>query len=214
MFFQDTNITAFPSRTIINHSITYQKSLMNMLITLKLNMIKYQITISDKRTGCLNQLHFPAGPETIVFSTTSKPPLESPKLPVQWVPWASSPKVKRPESETNHSASSGVEVNILMPEIMYMLSKGSVRTSQETHYVSATKPNRLMLFREIIAGYCENHTERTNTLCGQNAEFVNNFSVYFSSLSVSQSIQRSVVRWTVNNELKGIWKETALVYAE
>jgi hypothetical protein len=25
-----------------------------------------------------------------------------------------------------------------------------------------------MLFREIIAVYCENHTEHTNTLCGQN----------------------------------------------
>jgi hypothetical protein len=47
----------------------------------------------------------------------------------------------------------------------------SVRTSQETHYVSATKPNRLMLFRETVAVYCENRTEHTDTLCGQNAEF-------------------------------------------
>jgi hypothetical protein len=37
--------------------------------------------------------------------------------------------------------------------------------------VSATKLNRLMLFREIVAAYCENHTEHINTLCGQNAEF-------------------------------------------
>jgi hypothetical protein len=44
----------------------------------------------------------------------------------------------------------------------------SVRTSQETHYVSATKPNRLILFRETVAVYCENHTEHTNTLRGQN----------------------------------------------
>jgi hypothetical protein len=35
------------------------------------------------------------------------------------------------------------------------------------HYVSATKPNRLMLFRETVAVYCENHTEDTDTLCGQ-----------------------------------------------
>jgi hypothetical protein len=49
--------------------------------------------------------------------------------------------------------------------------KSSVRTSQETHYVSATKPNGLMLFREIIAVYCENHTEHINTLCGQNAKY-------------------------------------------
>jgi hypothetical protein len=29
-----------------------------------------------------------------------------------------------------------------------------------------------MLFRETVAVYCENHTEHTNTLCGQNAEFM------------------------------------------
>jgi hypothetical protein len=30
-----------------------------------------------------------------------------------------------------------------------------------------------MLFRKIIAVYCENHTEHINTLCGQNAEIFN-----------------------------------------
>jgi hypothetical protein len=44
-----------------------------------------------------------------------------------------------------------------------------VRTSQETHYVSATETNRLMLFGETVAVCCENHMEHTNTLCGQNA---------------------------------------------
>jgi hypothetical protein len=29
-----------------------------------------------------------------------------------------------------------------------------------------------MLFRETVAVYCENHTEYTNTLWGQNAEFL------------------------------------------
>jgi hypothetical protein len=43
--------------------------------------------------------------------------------------------------------------------------------SQETHYVSSTKPNRLMLFGETVAVYCDNHTEHTDTLFGQNAEF-------------------------------------------
>jgi predicted Zn-dependent protease with MMP-like domain len=40
----------------------------------------------------------------------------------------------------------------------------TVRTSQETHYLSATKPNRLILFRETVAVYCENHTEHTDTV--------------------------------------------------
>jgi hypothetical protein len=44
-------------------------------------------------------------------------------------------------------------------------------TSQETRDVSATETNRLMLFRETGAVYCENHMEHTNTLRGQNAEF-------------------------------------------
>jgi hypothetical protein len=34
-----------------------------------------------------------------------------------------------------------------------------------------TKPNRLMLFGETVAVCCENHTEHTDTLCGQNAQF-------------------------------------------
>jgi hypothetical protein len=37
--------------------------------------------------------------------------------------------------------------------------KNSVRTAQETHNFSTIKPNRLMLFRETIALYCENIEE-------------------------------------------------------
>jgi hypothetical protein len=49
----------------------------------------------------------------------------------------------------------------------------TVHTSQKTHYVSATEPDRLMLFGKTVAVYCENHTEHINTLWGQNAEFPN-----------------------------------------
>jgi hypothetical protein len=62
--------------------------------------------------------------------------------------------------------------------IMLGVFKYSVRTSQETHYVSTIKPNRLMLFRETDAVHYENHTEHTNTLCGQNKDFYN---IYKSS---------------------------------
>jgi translation initiation factor IF-1 len=52
-----------------------------------------------------------------------------------------------------------------------LCGQNAVCTSQETHYISATEPNRLMLFGETVAVYCENHTEYTDTVCGQNAEF-------------------------------------------
>jgi hypothetical protein len=51
-------------------------------------------------------------------------------------------------------------------KFFWIIFKTSVRTSQETQYVSATKPNRLMLFRETVAVYCENHTEHTPTTVG------------------------------------------------
>jgi hypothetical protein len=35
-----------------------------------------------------------------------------------------------------------------------------------------------MLFGETVAVYCENHTEHTNTFCGQNAEYVKAAGTY------------------------------------
>jgi hypothetical protein len=54
-----------------------------------------------------------------------------------------------------------------------MQFKDSVRTSQETQNGSATEPNRLVLFRETVAVYCENHMEHINTLCEQNGDLFN-----------------------------------------
>jgi hypothetical protein len=48
--------------------------------------------------------------------------------------------------------------NSLKTEILLNITRtNSVRGSQETQYVPAKKANRLMLLREEIAVYCENH---------------------------------------------------------
>jgi hypothetical protein len=39
--------------------------------------------------------------------------------------------------------------------------------------MSVIKSRQLMLYIEIIAVYSQIHTKHINTLCGQNAEFVN-----------------------------------------
>jgi len=44
-----------------------------------------------------------------------------------------------------------------------MLFKNSVRTSKRTPHVTITKINCLMLFKEIIAVYSENHTNPIKT---------------------------------------------------
>jgi hypothetical protein len=49
------------------------------------------------------------------------------------------------------------------------LCEASSSISQETHCISITKIDYLMLFRAIISVYCENHSERVNTL-GEEAE--------------------------------------------
>jgi hypothetical protein len=38
----------------------------------------------------------------------------------------------------------------------------TVSNSQETHYVTALEPKRLMLFRKTVAVSCDNHTEHTD----------------------------------------------------
>jgi hypothetical protein len=55
----------------------------------------------------------------------------------------------------------------LWAECRVLIYTGPVRTSQETHHVTATTPNRLILLRETVAVYCENHTEHTDTLCAE-----------------------------------------------
>jgi hypothetical protein len=76
----------------------------------------------------------------------------------------------------------------------------SVRTSQETHHVSATKPNRLMLFGKTVAVYCENHTEHTDTLL-------------WAECRVCTSQETHYVSTTKPNRLM-LFGETVAVYCE
>jgi hypothetical protein len=60
-----------------------------------------------------------------------------------------------------------------------MIFKNSTSTSQKTRYISITKTNQLMLFREKIYFYSNDHTEHINALCGRNVEFLMvNYVVY------------------------------------
>jgi hypothetical protein len=88
-----------------------------------------------------------------------------------------------------------------------VIHTNSVRTSQETHYFSVTKPNRLILFRETLVICCENHAEHTNTLCGQNAEFCNIYK--FSSYLTGNTLRPRYKAQPVNAV-----KETVAVYCE
>lgn len=46
-----------------------------------------------------------------------------------------------------------------------MILKGSVHTLEETFFVSLPETSRLMLFRDIIAFYCECRMKRRHSLC-------------------------------------------------
>jgi hypothetical protein len=59
--------------------------------------------------------------------------------------------------------------------------RDSVRTSQETHNVSTTETNRLMLFGETVAVYCENHMEHINILFN----YAHSGPSHLSSLEIS-----------------------------
>jgi hypothetical protein len=48
-------------------------------------------------------------------------------------------------------------------QYIYIYINNSIRTSQETHYLSFTNHNRRMLFGETAAVCCESHMEHTDT---------------------------------------------------
>jgi hypothetical protein len=56
-----------------------------------------------------------------------------------------------------------------------------IEATQETYYFSTIKSNWFILSRETVAVYCENRTEHIDTLCGQNA-------VYINSVCTSQEV--------------------------
>jgi predicted Zn-dependent protease with MMP-like domain len=82
---------------------------------------------------------------------------------------------------------------VLTQFFLYTNNIKPVRTSQKTYYVSATEPNRFMLFRQTVAVYCENQTEHTDT--------------------VRTSQETHYVSATEPNRLM-LFKETVVVYCE
>jgi hypothetical protein len=63
-------------------------------------------------------------------------------------------------------------INPLKLKLIFTVFKHSVFTSKKTKPITITKISWLMLFKEIIAVYSENHMEPINTLCGQIAELL------------------------------------------
>jgi hypothetical protein len=93
-----------------------------------------------------------------------------------------------------HSSVNPLKTEFLLNNMIYI---NPVRTSQETHYVSATKPNRLMLFRETVAVYRENLTEHTD--------------IYINSVRTSQ--ETHYLSATELNRLM-LFRETIAVYCD
>jgi hypothetical protein len=54
-------------------------------------------------------------------------------------------------------------INPLKSKLVKIILKYSVRTAKKTQHFTITKISSLMLFKEIIAVYSENHTKPVNT---------------------------------------------------
>jgi hypothetical protein len=70
------------------------------------NWNRYSDGLDDRGVGVL----VPVGARIFFFSTSCRPPLGSTQPPIQWVPWALSPGVKRPGREADHSPPASAEV--------------------------------------------------------------------------------------------------------
>jgi hypothetical protein len=62
--------------------------------------------------------------------------------------------------------------NPLKPKLIQIIFKHLVCTAKKTPHFLITKISCLMLLREIIAVYTENHTKSINILCDQYSELL------------------------------------------
>jgi hypothetical protein len=60
----------------------------------------------------------------------------------------------------------------LKTKLIQILFENSIPASKRKQHSSITMINWLMLFKEIIAIYSENHRKPINTVCGQNVELL------------------------------------------
>jgi hypothetical protein len=60
-------------------------------------------------------------------------------------------------------------INLLKPEVHPENTLEILFLTHRKQRISITKTNQLMLFREIIVLYCENHMKHINTAYWQNA---------------------------------------------
>jgi hypothetical protein len=60
----------------------------------------------------------------------------------------------------------------LKPKHVEIIFNNSVRTAKKTQHFAITKINWLMLFKEIIAIYSDNHMEPINTISVENVELL------------------------------------------
>jgi hypothetical protein len=62
--------------------------------------------------------------------------------------------------------------NALKPILVKIIFQHSVRTPKKTQPMTITKISWLMLFKEIIVVYSENHMKAINILCGKMEELL------------------------------------------
>jgi hypothetical protein len=58
------------------------------------------------------------------------------------------------------------------------------------HYVSVTKRNRLMLFGETVAVYCENRMEHRHTLCVGRMQRLNRLKQWYTQGVLKATVPR------------------------
>jgi hypothetical protein len=75
-------------------------------------------------------------------------------------------------SSDEESPSCSNHFNPLKLKLVLIIFKHSFHASKKTQPISITRINWLMMFKEIITVYSENHMKPINILCGQNEELM------------------------------------------
>jgi hypothetical protein len=122
-FHQNTTPAATATRARASEMIIIIKII---VIIMLLEMIAQSVW--QWATVCATRVQFRKKQDIFLYSTASRPVLGPTQPPIQWVPVALSPEVKRPGREADHSSPSNVDVknSRAIPPLLHWSSLRSV----------------------------------------------------------------------------------------
>jgi hypothetical protein len=148
--------------------------------------------------GRMGRSSSPGGVKNFHFSMSSRPALGSTQPPIQWLPGALSPGVKRPGGEADHSLPASTEVKkmwiytftplYVIPPFFILIFPPKICEEESDACLTALQALFLIFVLEISCVFCKAETEFLNIIHMNFGFHMSNISVvYYTTLGCTHN---------------------------